>query len=110
MMAIVMVVVMVMVIAMVFVVPVSFMNLPASLVVVVVGVAPVGAGIGRALPDSRDPDIAATAGSPIAVNPGVALSWHDRPYLVSHRWRCAEIDLDLAECRGCQGGCGDDTE
>ena len=88
-------------ITMVFMIPMAFMYLPALLVVVVVGMAPVGAGIRRPLPDAGDPDVAAATGAPIAVNPSVAFSGHGRPYLISHRWRCAEIDLDLTECRGC---------
>src|ERR1700724_2608509 len=98
-----------MVIAVVFVVPVPFMNLPASLVVVVVGMAPVGAGVRWSLPDAGDPDVAVATRPPIAINPGVTFSWHWRPYLISHRWGRAEIDLDLTECRGCEGRCGDES-
>jgi hypothetical protein len=89
------------VITMVFAIPVAFMHLPALLVVVVVGVAPVGAGVRWSLPDAGDPDVAVATLPPIAVDPGVALSWHGWPYLISHRWGGAEIDLDLTECRGC---------
>jgi hypothetical protein len=89
------------VIAVVFAVPVAFMYLPASLVVVVVGVAPVSAGVGWSLPAAGDPGVAVATLAPIAINPGVTLSWHGRADLISHRWRRAEIDLDLTECRGC---------
>src|SRR5438309_2092378 len=99
----------VVVIAMVFVVPVAFVHLPALLVVVVVGMAPVGAGVGWPLPDAGDPDIAAAPSSPVAIDPGVTFSRHGRSYLISRRWRGAEIDLDLTECRGRHGGCGDES-
>jgi hypothetical protein len=100
-MVVVIVMPMVVVIAVVFVVPVPFVNLPTLLIVVVVGMAPVGAGVRWPLPDAGNPDVAVATRAPIAINPGVAFSWHGRPYLVSHRWRRAEIDLDLTECRGC---------
>jgi hypothetical protein len=91
----------VVVISVVFVIPVTIMHLPASLVVVVVGVAPVSAGVRWPLPDAGDPDVAIATLPPIAINPCVAFSWHGWPYLISHRRRGAEIDLDLTECRGC---------
>lgn len=105
--------VVVVVIAVVFVIPVAFVHLPASLVVVVVGVAPVGAGVRWPLPAAGNPDVAAAARAPVAVNPGVTFSWHGWPYLIADRWRCAEIDLDLTECRGsqslCEGRCSDES-
>jgi hypothetical protein len=91
----------VVVITVVFMIPMAFMYLPALLVVVVVGMAPVGAGVRRPLPAAGDPDVAAATGAPIAVNPSVAFSGHGRPYLIAHWWRCAEVDLDLTERRGC---------
>ena len=101
-----MVVMIVVVIAVVFAVPVSFMNLPTFAVVVVVGVGPVGAGVGWPLPDARDPDVAVATRAPVSIDPGVAFSRHDRSYLIADWWRWgADIDLDLAECRNCQGRC-----
>ena len=88
-------------VAMVFVVPVAFVHLPALLVVVVVGVAPVSAGVRWPLPDAGDPDVAVATLPPVAINPGVTLPWHGRAYLVSHRRRRAKVDLDLTECWGC---------
>jgi len=104
------VVMVVMVIAMVFAVPVAFMYLPTLLVVVVVGMAPVRAGVGWPLPSAWDPDVAVATRPPIAINPGVTFSWHGRYYLIAdwRRWG-ADIDLDLAECRSCQGRCGDES-
>ena len=104
------VVMVVMVIAMVFAVPVAFMYLPPLLVVVVVWMTPVRAGVGRPLPSAWDPDVAVATRPPIAINPGVAFPRHGRPYLIAdwRRWG-ADIDLDLAERRNCQGRCGDES-
>lgn len=96
------VVVEIVVIAVVFVVPVSFMHLPALLVVVVVWMAPVGSRIGRPLPNPRDPDIPTAAISPVAINPDEAFSWNRWPYLIVQGWRCgADVDADLTECGNC---------
>ena len=96
------VVMIVVVVAMVFAVPVALMNLPTLPVVVVVGMAPVGAGVGWPLPSAGDPDIVAAARAPVPIDPGEAFSRHDRSYLIADWWRWgADIDLDLAECRNC---------
>jgi hypothetical protein len=92
----------VVVITMVVVIPVAFMHLPALLVVVVVRMAPIGAGVRWPLPHAGGPDIAAAALSPIAIDPDEAFSRHRRSYLIPDRWRrSADINLDLAECRDC---------
>src|ERR1700738_2731347 len=77
----------VMVIAVVFMVPVAFVHLPALLVVVVVGVAPIGSLVGWPLPAARNPDVAATVGSPVAVDPLKAFAGRDGAYLVADRGR-----------------------
>jgi hypothetical protein len=103
------VVMIVVVIAMVFAVPMAFMNLPALLVVVVVGMAPVGAGVRWPLPDAGYPDVATATRAPVPIDPGVALSGHGRSYLIADWWRWgSDIDLNLAECRNCQDRCGDE--
>jgi hypothetical protein len=100
------VVMVVVVIAVVFAVPVPFMNLPTLAVVVVVGVGPVGAGVGWLLPDAGDPDVAVATRAPVPIDPSVAISRHGGSYLISHRRRRGtDIDLDLAERRNCQGRC-----
>ena len=92
--------VVVVMIVVVFVVPVPLMYLPALPVVVVVGMAPVGAGIGWPLPSAGDPDVAAAVRAPVAVGPYETLCRHGRPDLIADRWwRGPDIDLDLAECR-----------
>lgn len=96
-------------IAMVFVVPMPLMHLPATLIVVVVRMAPVSSRVGRPLPNSRDPDIPATAISPVAIHPGIAFSGQRRPDLVPQGWRSAKVDLNLAQSGNCKGRCCDDT-
>lgn len=94
-------VVVILVVVMVFAVPVAFVHLPALLVVVVVGMAPVGAGVGWPLPDAGDPDVVVAASSPVAIDPDEALFRYGRPDLIADcRWR-PDVDLDLAECRDC---------
>ncbi len=99
---IVVMIVAVVVIAVVIAIPVPLVHLPALLVVVVVGVAPVGAGVGWPLPAAWNPDIVIAPNSPVALDPGIALSRHDRSGFIADWWRCGpEIDLDLAKCRYC---------
>jgi hypothetical protein len=109
-MIVVVMIVVVVAIAMVVVVPMSFMNLPASLVVVVVGMAPVGAGIWWPLPSAGDPYVAGAVRVPITIGPHESLCRHRRPDLIAYRRRWSpDIDLNLAVCRNCQSRCGEDT-
>jgi hypothetical protein len=104
------VVIVVVVIAMIFVIPVAFVHLPATLIVVVVGVGPVGAGIGRPLPCTWNPDIVAAARHPVPIDPDEAFRGHGRRDFIADWWRRgSDVDLDLAECRDCQGRCSDET-
>jgi hypothetical protein len=99
---VIMIVAVVMVIAVVVAIPVAFMHLPAPLVVVVVRMAPIGASVRWPLPHARNPDIAAVALTPIAIDPDVAFCRNRRSYLIPDWWRrSADINLDLAECRDC---------
>jgi hypothetical protein len=97
--AMVMMIVVVMV-AVVFVVPMAFVHLPSVFVMVVVWVGPIGAGIGRPLPYSGNPDVVIAVNAPVAIDPGVALCWNRRSHFIADWWgRGADINLDLAECR-----------
>jgi hypothetical protein len=90
------------VIAMVFAIPMTFMHLPATLIMVVVRMTPVGSRVRRSLPDAGDPDISSAALSPVAIDPGVAISWDGRPCLIANGGRRrADVNLYLAECRNC---------
>ena len=88
---------------MVFVVPVTFMHLPALLVVIVVGMVPVSAGIGRALPTASSPDIAASIVAPVAFGPDIALAGHrGTDFNPEGRWVAADVDVNLGK-----GGSGE---
>jgi hypothetical protein len=90
-------------VAVVFTIPVTFMHVPAVLVVVIVGVTPVRPLIGRAIPTTWDPDIAASIDTPVAVNPDEAFARRRGTPLNAQRWRSAayrDAESDL-------GGCGD---
>jgi hypothetical protein len=88
---------------MIFVVPVAFMHLPALLVMVIVRIAPVGASVRRALPDTMHPHVMSSTVAPIAVGPDVSLTRHRRTHLVSQRWRrAANVHMDLGD-----GGCSE---
>jgi hypothetical protein len=92
----------VVVIAMVFVIPMAFMHLPATVIMVVVRMTPVSSRVGRPLPDARDPDVAAAAISPVTVDPNETIAWERRPHLIANGGRRrADVDLYLAECRNC---------
>ena len=92
---------------MVFVVPVAFVHLPALLVMVVMGMAPVGTGVRRTLPDAAVPDVAASIVAPVAFGPDKALARHGRLNFVAKRWwGAADVDVYLS-CGGC-GECAKD--
>ena len=96
MVVMVIVVVVVVVIAMILMVPVSFVQPPSLLVVVIVRIAPVGAGIRRPLPTSGNPYVLSVSCTPIAVDPGESFAGRRGTSLIAQRWRgSANIDADL---------------
>jgi hypothetical protein len=104
------VVMVVMVIAMIVAVPVSFVEAPSFLVMVIVWMAPVGAGVRRPVPTSGNPDVLSVSCTPIAVDPSVAFAGGRGTPLIAHWGRCsADIDADLCKSRhrehGCNGTC-----
>jgi hypothetical protein len=110
--AVVMMVIMavVVVVAVVIVIPMAFMYLPALLVMVVVGVGPIGSCIGWALPGTGHPHIVIASNAPVTIDPGVALCWYRwSRFIADRRRRGADINLNLAECRDCQGRCNEDA-
>jgi hypothetical protein len=86
----------VVVIAMIFMIPVAFVHPPSLLVVVIVGMAIVGAGVGRLLPASTNPNVPTVLIAPIALGPNVSLSGSLRTNLIPQGWRVsADIDAYL---------------
>jgi hypothetical protein len=80
----------------VFVVPVSLVHLPAFFVVVVVGVTPVGAFVGRMVPASLHPAIVAAIGCPISFYPGEAWTGSLSTLLIAKgRWRGSDVHGNL---------------
>ena len=80
----------------VFVVPVSFVELPALLVVIIVRMIPVGSFVRRMVPASRNPAIMAAIGSPISLNPGVSGAGHWSAGLDAQGWwRRSDVDRNL---------------
>jgi hypothetical protein len=90
------VVVVVMAIAMIVTVPVSFVEAPSFLVVVIVRMAPIGAGVRRPVPTSWNPYVLSVSCAPITVDPGVSFAGGRGTSLIAHWWRIsANIDADL---------------
>ena len=86
----------VVVIAMIFTIPVTFVHPPSLLVVVIVGMAIVGAGVGRLLPASTNPNVPTVLIAPIALGPNVSLSGSLRTNFIPQGWRgSADIDAYL---------------
>src|SRR5438045_8288839 len=106
---VVIVITMVAISAVIFAVPVALMNLPALPVVVVVGMAPIGAAVGWPLPSTWYPHVVSALHSPVAVGPDETFSRHWRPDLIpDRRGRRPNVDLDLAVRRNRNSRCGDD--
>jgi hypothetical protein len=88
------------------VVPAAFVHLPTAVVVVVVGVVPVGAGVGWALPGAGTPDVAAAFVAPVAFGPDVTFAGRCGANFNAERRRfVADEDVDLGE-----GWCGEGGE
>lgn len=95
------------VVAVVVMVPVAVVHLPATLVVVIVWMAPVGAVVGWALPDSGTPGIAAPVISPVAFSPDVPLAGHGRTnFSAKGRGRATDVNVNLCDGGGDQTGEG----
>lgn len=93
------VVAVVVVVVVVLVIPVPFVHLPALLVVIVVGMVPVGTGIGWLHPDAGMPDVTAPIVAPVALGPHKTNSRHGWLNFVAKGWRsAADEDVDL--CSG----------
>jgi hypothetical protein len=90
------VVVVVMAIAVIIMVPVSFVEAPSLLVMVIMRMAPISAGVRRPVPTSWNPYIPSVSCAPIAVDPGVSFAGGRGTSLIAHWWRIsADIDANL---------------
>jgi len=99
----------VVVVAVIFMIPMALVVGPSTVIVVVVGVGPIGAGIGRSAPHSGGPHISASVPVPISIDPRVTRPWHRRPHLVTKRWRLMpNVDTNLGE--GWSGNCCSEDE
>jgi hypothetical protein len=95
------VIIVIVMITVILMVPVSFVHLPSTLVVIVVGVAPVSAWVWRSVPAPRNPSVAIADDSPVTVYPHETVARHRRAdFITNRRGRSSNIDLDLAP-RGC---------
>jgi hypothetical protein len=96
MVVMVIVVMVVMVIAMIVMVPVSFVELPSLLVMVIVRMAPIGAGVRRPVPTSGNPYVLSVSCAPIAIDPSVSFAGRRGTSFITHWWRIsADIHADL---------------
>jgi hypothetical protein len=83
---------------MVVVVPMTFMQLPALLKVVIVRVVPVSSLVGRLVPPSGNPPVAMPVGLPIAVNPGIAGAGSvPTSFVAEGRRRASDVQGNLRE-------------
>jgi hypothetical protein len=86
----------VMAVAMIVTVPVSFVEAPSFLVMVIVRMAPIGAGVRWPIPTSWNPYVASVSCAPIAVDPGESFARGRGTSLIAHWWRIsADIDANL---------------
>lgn len=93
-------------VAVVFVVPMSLVQLPAFLVMVIVRVAPVGPFVGRTVPASLDPAVVAAIGGPIPFYPDVTRTGERSTLLVAdRRWRGSDVYRNLGRTGGDDSGC-----
>jgi hypothetical protein len=70
-------------VAVVFMVPVTFMQRPSLLVVIIVRVVPNRTGVGRPAPKSRHPQISSSDRVPISIDPSVARTGQRRAHLIA---------------------------
>src|SRR5277367_5565820 len=88
-------------VAMVFMVPMTLMERPALMVVIIVRMVPVRSLIRGPLPYSGPPHIPSAVPVPVAVDPRIPWTRHSWPHLVADRRRSnADIYADSRKGRG----------
>jgi hypothetical protein len=96
----------VMAVTMILAVPVSFVEAPSLLVMVIMRMAPIGASVRRPVPTSGNPYVLAVSGAPISVDPGISFARGRGSSLITHWWRIsADIHADLRKSRHCEHCC-----
>ena len=97
------VIAMILVAPVVLMIPVALVHLPALVIVVVVGMAPVSAGVRWPVPTSWNPAIVPPIIAPVAIDPSKTFAWHGWTSFVPKRWWCAaDIHIDLAKGWYCE--------
>ncbi len=100
---IVMVVMMFIVVAVIFMIPMTLVHPPSLLVVVIVRMAPIGAGVGRPIPAAGNPDIPSALVAPITIHPAIAfprVGWAN--FVAQRRRRLPDINPNLTKRRNCK--------
>jgi hypothetical protein len=91
-----------MIAAVILAVPVAFVHLPSTVVMIVVGVGPIGAWVWPSVPSARIPLVAAAYSTPVSIDPDEAFARKRGAYLITNRRRgSADVDVDLSPCGGC---------
>src|SRR6266403_4127944 len=87
-------------------IPVAFMPSPAFTIVIVVGMIPICALVGRTLPTPRHPPVVMPIRGPVSLDPDVARA-RNRPTLLvtQRRWRASDIHGNLCRSRDGKSDC-----
>src|SRR6266853_388984 len=83
-------------------IPVAFMPSPACTIVIVMGMVPIRAFVGRTLPTPRHPPVVVPIRGPVSLDPNVARARNRPTLLVTQRRRCAS-DVHGNLCRSRDG-------
>src|SRR6266851_9758515 len=87
-------------------IPVAFMPSPTFTIVIVVGMIPIRALVGRTLPTPRDPPVVMPIRGPIPLDPDVARA-RNRPALLvpQRRWCGSDVHGNLRRSRDGESDC-----
>ena len=87
-------------------IPMSFVQLPALPVVIIMRMVPVCPLIGRTVPAAGYPSIVTPVRGPVAVDPSVSWTWKGPAPLETQRRRCdSDVHPDLRQGRDGESGC-----
>src|SRR5216684_5384666 len=90
----------------VLMIPVAFMQPPAFTIVIVVGMRPIRALVGRTVPTPRHPPVVMPIRGPIPFDPDVARA-RNRPTLLvtQRRWCASDVHGNLCRSRDGESDC-----